>query len=287
MTSFDVSSIPAANVATVPQRSPLRYPGGKTWLVPHVRRWLLAGSHPVPLIVEPFAGGGIVSLTAVMEGLADRAFMVEIDRDVSAFWRAALEHGAQLVQRVVNFTPDRTSVERLSVDAPIDVLDHGFRTLILNRTRRGGVLAPGASLTKRGENGNGITSRWYPDTLAKRLRDISAHSERLLFCEGDGVNMLELLADKSDVRFFVDPPYTAGGGKRAGTRLYTHNVVDHARIFRVLAESEADFLMTYDCSSEIESLVRAHGFEVAVVEMKNGHHARVPELLITRDRLFT
>jgi DNA adenine methylase len=222
-----------------------------------------------------------------MEGLAERALMVEIDRDVSAFWRAALEHGDQLVQRVENFTPDRTSVEQLSVDAPMDVLDHGFRTLVLNRTRRGGVLAPGASLTKRGENGNGITSRWYPDTLAKRLRDITAHSRRLLFCEGDGVNMLELLADKTDVRLFVDPPYTAGGGKRAGTRLYAHNVVDHARIFGVLSKSGADFLMTYDCSSEIEALVREHGFNAAVVEMKNGHHARIPELVITRDRLFT
>ena len=32
------------NVASVPQRSPFRYPGGKTWLVPHIRRWL--GSRP-------------------------------------------------------------------------------------------------------------------------------------------------------------------------------------------------------------------------------------------------
>ena len=28
------------NVASVPQRSPFRYPGGKTWLVPVVRQWL-------------------------------------------------------------------------------------------------------------------------------------------------------------------------------------------------------------------------------------------------------
>lgn len=28
------------NVASVPQRSPFRYPGGKTWLVPYVRLWL-------------------------------------------------------------------------------------------------------------------------------------------------------------------------------------------------------------------------------------------------------
>ena len=32
-----VSSQPAVNVASVAQRSPLRYPGGKTWLIPHIR----------------------------------------------------------------------------------------------------------------------------------------------------------------------------------------------------------------------------------------------------------
>ena len=28
------------NVATVPHRSPFRYPGGKTWLVPFIRHWV-------------------------------------------------------------------------------------------------------------------------------------------------------------------------------------------------------------------------------------------------------
>ena len=40
------SPIPAVNVAQVPQRSPLRYPGGKTWLIPHIRAWL--GGLPPP-----------------------------------------------------------------------------------------------------------------------------------------------------------------------------------------------------------------------------------------------
>ena len=282
--AFDVSAIPAVNVATVPQRSPLRYPGGKTWLIPHIREWLKT---PAPVLVEPFAGGGIVSLTAVMEGLVAQALMVDLDRDVSSFWRSALEHPDDLMARIIQFEPDRRMVQRLSQEAPRNVIDHGFRTLVLNRTRRGGVLAPGAALTKNGENGNGIASRWYPDTLVKRLRAIAACTDRLMFCEGDGVRMLELLCARQDARFFVDPPYTAVGGKRAGSRLYAHNAVDHARIFRALADTRADFLMTYDCSPEIVALVREHGFHGVVVEMKNGHHAILPELVITRERLFS
>ncbi|WP_419947198.1 DNA adenine methylase [Candidatus Poriferisodalis sp.] len=280
--AISVSDIPAVNVASVPQRSPLRYPGGKTWLVPHIRHWL---AEPCGVLVEPFAGGGIVSLTAVMEGLAERALMVDLDRDVAAFWRAALMHGDDLAELVLTFDVTRESVTELEQRCPGDVVAHGFRTLVLNRTRRGGVLAPGASLTRSGENGNGIGSRWYPDTLAGRLAAITEHADRLTFCEGDGAAVLEMTADIDGVRMFVDAPYTAGG-KRAGSRLYAHNAVDHRRIFETLADAGTDFVMTYDCCDEITELVAEHRFHAVTVEMRNGHNTRVPELVITRDRLF-
>ncbi len=282
---FGQSVIPAVNVASVPQRSPLRYPGGKTWLIPHIRKWL--GGAPTPLLIEPFAGGGIVSLTAVMEGQATRALMVDLDRDVSSFWRAALDHGDELIARILAFSPDRDGIEQLARQPSPSVLDHGFRTLVLNRTRRGGVLAPGASLTRHGENGGGLCSRWYPTTLAKRLRDIARHAHQLLFYEGDGVGILENFAGHPGLKLFVDPPYTAAGGKRAGSRLYKHSTVDHERIFNALARSHADFLMTYDYSSQVVALIRKHRFHAVVVDMKTGHHIRIPELIITRNSLFS
>lgn len=52
------------NVASVPHRSPFRYPGGKTWFVPRLRQWLTNQTAKAKLLVEPFAGGGIISLTA-------------------------------------------------------------------------------------------------------------------------------------------------------------------------------------------------------------------------------
>ncbi len=95
-----------------------------------------------------------------------------------------------------------------------------------------------------------------------------------------------LLAANPAARIFIDPPYTAGG-KRAGSRLYAHSEIAHARIFETLAESGADFLMTYDCAPLVVELVQSHGFQCVTVQMKNGHHVRIPELVITRDRLFS
>ncbi len=281
------SPIPAVNVASVPQRSPLRYPGGKTWLIPHVRFWLSRLAHKPEQLVEPFAGGAIVSLTAVMEGLVHRAVMAEIDRDVAAFWKAAIHHNEELRTKVEEFQLTRDAVNRLASEPPTTSVDWGFRTLVLNRTRRGGILADGAALNKTGENGKGLASRWYPETTIKRLAAISEYADRIEFRETDG---LELLADRirkgcAGTVVFADPPYTAGG-KRAGSRLYNANHVDHKRLFSLLSSSGVEFLMTYDKSPEILALIREHGFNAVQVLMKNTHHAKVPELVITRGPVF-
>ena len=288
-----VSPIRAVNVASVPQRSPLRYPGGKTWLIPHIRCWLGKINPSSRLLIEPFAGGGIVSLTAVMEGLTERCIMSELDPDVAAFWQAALRSGPDLCDKVLRFRLSREAVEAVAKVRPSDPVEHGFRTLVLNRTRRGGILAPGAALSRAGENGKGVASRWYPETIVSRLREIAEHAHRIRFRETDGIGLLEELLGRvgtgpecpSDPVVFADPPYTAGG-KRAGRRLYAHNEIDYRRLFELLADSRACFLMTYDRSSEILALTRKCGFHAVQVTMKNTHHNRIPELIITRKPVF-
>ena len=286
LAAFPVSRVPAVNVASVPQRSPLRYPGGKTWLIPHIREWLRA-TRP-EILVEPFAGGAIVSLTAVMEDLVPEAVMIELDRDVAAFWRSTLESGATLGEWIRRFEPTREALGRIEGDLPGTVVEQGFRTLVLNRTRRGGILAPGASFTRNGEGGKGLLSRWYPETLATRIAAIQEHADRLVFLEGDGVKALcPLLRGWGNrAAVFLDPPYTCPGGKRAGARLYRHTEIDHPGLFSLLAEHGANFLMTYDAAPEIMDMVTRHRFKAVTVSMKNGHHNRIPELIITSESLF-
>ena len=282
-----VSPIPAVNVASVPQRSPLRYPGGKTWLIPHIRVWL-SGVRPKPeSLIEPFAGGGIVSLTAVMEDLTQECLLAEIDPCVAAFWLAALQHNSELRQRVLEFTPTREGIAELQSSEPASILEQGFRALVLNRTRRGGILARGAALSRKGENGKGILSRWYPETTSNRLSQISDYKERINFLRMDGLHLLEreLAGNVSNTVVFADPPYTYGG-KRAGNRLYDAYQIDHRRLFSVLASSGVEFLMTYDKSPEILDLISEFGFYAVQVFMKNTHHNTIPELIITRRPVF-
>ncbi len=237
------------------------------------------------LLVEPFCGGATVSLTALDEGLARRCLMAELDHDVAAFWHAALGHNAELCKMVADFTPTPLSVCELADRRTRSLLEHGFLTLVLNRTRRGGILAPGASLIRNGENNKGITSRWYPKTIISRLQAIAACASSVDFRETDGMTLLEAMVSTPSTVYFIDPPYTAGG-KRAGSRLYAHHEINHRHLFDVLANSEAEFLMTYDKSSEIIELVHEHHFAAVEVKMNNAHHDQIPELLITRFPAF-
>ena len=228
--SIPVLSNTAVNVASVPQRSPLRYPGGKTWLVPEIRKYLAGLDFRPEVFVEPFAGGGIASLTAVMDNYVDRAVLCERDPDISNLWQCMLDDAEELARRVEGFVATSENVSTVFEDAGASGMDAAFQTLLRNRVSRGGIMAKGASVMKQGENGHGISSRWYADTLAARIRAIGNYADRFDFFQGDGVSLVELCKDNVAAAFFIDPPYTAAG-KRAGRRLYTYNEIDHEDLF--------------------------------------------------------
>ena len=276
-------SRPIINVAMVPQRSPFRYPGGKTWLVPRIREWLSSRNTSPTEFIEPFAGGAIVSLTVAFERLAKHVTMVELDHQVAAVWHTIINgDGVWLAERIANFDLTSETVEETLSEPACSLPDIAFQTILKNRVNRGGILAKGAGRIKNGENGKGLKSRWYPQTLKQRIMDIIDVRDRIRVIEGDGLSVIRTNAHREDVVFFIDPPYTAGG-KRAGSRLYTHSVLDHEELFRIVSTICGDFLITYDNADELYDLARQYNFDTQLVAMKSTHHAEMTELLIGKN----
>lgn len=276
--------LPETNVSAVPQRSVFRCPGGKTWLVPILRRWIASLPQRPATFVEPFAGGAICGLTVAAEGLADAVVLAEIDPHVNAVWHAIFTHGAadELSCRIEAFHLTRDTVDKVlqgDTDSPVD---RAFQTILRNRVQRGGILAPGAGLMKTGENGRGLGSRWYPATLARRIRAMAEYRHKVTVLTADAFEVLERYHERSDVAALIDPPYTAGG-KNAGRRLYTHNTVDHPRLFRYASTAAGASLLTYDNAAEVATLAGAHCLQWREAAMRNTHNARMTELLISRD----
>lgn len=271
------------NVASVPQRSPFRYPGGKTWFVPTFRHWI-AHLHPKPsILIEPFAGGGIISLTALFENLVQKAVMVELDDEIAAVWESVVNGDAEwLAKRIITFDLTKEAVIQEIKKTPTTQREKAFQTILKNRTFHGGILAEGSGFIKYGENGKGIRSRWYPRTIAKRLLNLNHVARRIDFRCDDGLKVMQEFAAKQDAIYFIDPPYTAGG-KKAGKRLYKHYDLDHEHLFTLCESLKGAFLITYDNAEEVKRMARSHGFQMRLIPMTNTHHATIEELVIGKD----
>lgn len=284
-TNIPIAGIPhfvAANVASVPHYSPFRYPGGKTWLANVVREWLRDSG--VDVLHEPFAGGGSMSLLAVIEGFVERAVLYEMDHAVSAVWKTMLSGDAEwLTDRIRSFRPTPENVAEVLLKKSRKTRTLAFQTLLKNRCRRGGVLAGGAGLLSKGERGNGVSSRWYPETLAKRVMSIYQHRAQIEFVECDSMNVIPKLVTDSSIALFVDPPYPKLM-ERGVKPLYAHFRLDHEKLFNILSKSNANFLLTYDDSEYVRNLISANGFSYKSIDMRNSSAIIKTELLIGKSK---
>lgn len=199
-----------------PLRSPFRYPGGKNWLAPVIVEWLRHAGRP-SVLVEPFVGGRGVGLAVAAEDLADRVRMVELDADVAAVW-TLLTCGAaeQLAERIEGLDFSAETVSAVLASTPDNPLDRPFRTIVWNRVSHGGRMTHRAGIPSAGERGRGLSSRWYPSTLAARVRSIAGYAERLDFDHVDGMDAVAAYVNDPKTVLFIDPPTAPEGAAPSG-----------------------------------------------------------------------
>jgi len=268
---------PVVNIASVPKRSPFRYPGGKTWLIPTVRQWLKQENKVVERLVEPFVGGGIVSLTAAFEKMAQQITMVEIDEEIAAVWEVILNgENKWLADKIFSYHLTQENVKAELENPNKQLQDIAFCTTLRNRVFHGGILAKGSGMIKNGENGKGIASRWYPKTLRDRILAINYVKDKISFIKGDAFEVLEYNLNDKKAYFFIDPPYTV-----AGKRLYTHFDIDHEKLFEQTARLKGKFMLTYDDTAEIRQLADKYNLQYRTIPMKTTLHFEKNEIIIS------
>jgi DNA adenine methylase len=228
-------------------------------------------------LIEPFAGGGIVSLTAAFEKLAAHITMVEKDEEVAAVWEIILNgKNKWLADKIFSFplTHDNANTELQNPDKKLE--DIAFCTILKNRIYHGGIIAKGSGLIKNGEAGKGIMSRWYPKTLRDRILAIGFVKDKISFIKGNAYEVIENNLHNKDAYFFIDPPYTV-----AGKRLYTHFDIDHEKLFELTAQIKGRYMLTYDDTTEIRRLADKYHLDYRTIPMKTTHHLEKNELIIS------
>jgi DNA adenine methylase len=197
--------------------------------------------------VEPYAGGAGAALRLLLDEYVDEVVLNDLDPGIAAFWRAVFNIPNELIARIA--TVDLTIQEwhhqvEIYRSGMGDDLDLGFATFFLNRTNRSGILnaRPIGGLNQTGKWL--IDARFNRDDLIERIRLISRLRTRVTLLEQDGITLLgELLHQRAEAFFYVDPPYTD-----KGEDLYLNDLSwrDHAALADILKGSDMRWLATYN-----------------------------------------
>ena len=194
----------------------------------------------------------IVSLTAVMESLSRR----------SRSWQSSTKTLAALIGKLsctiqapnwpldiaIVYPDARIGVSNSPANAQRTLWNTWFRTLVLNFvTRRGGILAPGASFTRNRRKRSGTSRRAGIPTLlirstARHKRESRLASLFKIYKTACKCWTRCLGQSHEDVALFVDPPYTGGGGETRRDELHftcATTILTMPSCFRCLADSLA------------------------------------------------
>lgn len=113
-------------------RSPLRYPGGKSRITNFVAKVIRDNNITGGCYVEPFAGGAGVALNLLFDGIVDRIFINDKDRSIYAFWDAVVNHTERFICRLesINVTIEEWKKQReIQLNKEnADLFDLGFST---------------------------------------------------------------------------------------------------------------------------------------------------------------
>lgn len=247
--------------------SPLRYPGGKTKLYNYVKSIIEANNLIGETYIEPFAGGSGLALKLLLNNDVKRIVINDLDPAIYAFWYCVLNHPGEMCDFVTTVS---LTVEEWDSQHSIYVnqqdhtqLELAKATLFLNRTNVSGVITGGV-IGKRDQTGKyKIDARFNREELARKIRTISALSNKIDLYNLDAVTFLQNELHhyyKAFINF--DPPYVVKGGQ-----LYKNSFSeeDHRLLRNQIAKCKRKWIVTYDVCDLVAKLYS--GFRGSTVDI--------------------
>lgn len=228
-------------------RPPLKWAGGKRWLVPHLRP--LWEPHRGRRLVEPCCGGLAVAL-----GLApERALLNDANPHLINFWRR-LQRGLRIDIPMHNdralYYAHRAEFNALLAAGRADSGEAAGLFYFLNRTGYNGLCR-----FNRAGRFNVPFGRYQRIAYRADLTDYAAVLERWEFCAGD----FELLELEADDFVYADPPYDVDFTQYAQGQFDWPNQV---RLAEWLARHPGPVVLSNQATDRVVRLYEGLGFEL-------------------------
>ncbi|MBJ7414713.1 MAG: DNA adenine methylase [Niveispirillum sp.] len=244
--------------------SPLRYPGGKRKLAHVVHQLLELDEAETGLLVEPFMGGGAVTIS-FLENTSSMVAIADADPLVSAFWSVVFSEAAvDLADLIEETEPDLDLWLALKNQKPNNLLALAYKCLVLNRTSFSGIMngqaGPIGGIKQQSEHT--ISCRFNATALSKRITELSEYRDRVLHlgCQ-DWRKTVSAIRRKvrgrarSRLAWYLDPPFF-----EKADRLYARffNTEDHEKLRRELDRLPGRYVLSYDDVPAARAMYRDH-----------------------------
>lgn len=237
--------------------SPLRYPGGKSKLSPHIKEIIQVNRYEKGIYVEPYAGGAGVALYLLLEEVVSNVHINDVDIAIYSFWKTLIDHTDELLNFIecVDITMDTWHEKKyiLENSSLFSLKDIGYATFFLNRTNRSGILKGGV-IGGKNQNGNyRLDARFNKSNLLKKITKISKYKNKITVSNCDAANLLLKLRNElgENDLVYLDPPYYIKG-QGLYRNFYNHN--DHLNIMNILSSSKFKWIVSYDNNDEIKKM---------------------------------
>jgi len=236
--------------------SPLRYPGGKSKLIPYIVETLRLNKLEGGVYVEPFAGGAAIAWYLLLEGHVKSVYINDLNPSIYAFWYSALKCTKQFCELIENtqVTIDEWHKQKeIQNSKNSSLLDKGFSTFFLNRTNRSGIINAGVIGGLSQEGNYKLDCRFNKERLIELIKSIASREKFIHLSNLDAIDFIsEVLPDLGDKCLVnIDPPYY-NKGKALYQNFLEHD--DHYRLYECVKGIKQPWIVTYDDTPEINDI---------------------------------
>jgi DNA adenine methylase len=238
---------PAAAVTVVPKnKSPLRYPGGKTRAIAILERYCTEYYPGRKVLLSPFFGGGSFELYMLSRGF--KVCANDLFAPLYTFWTVLQENPEGLAARIQSKMPvDKAAFlnMRATVLQEGDPIEKAAMYFCINRCSFSGATLSGG-FSQQAADGR-LTAASLEVMKACKLQGVQITGV-------DCLAFLEQHPETSETLVFADPPY------HIGTYIYgkdgdMHESFNHAA-FATAIQKRRDWILTYNDSPYIRDLYK-------------------------------
>lgn len=265
--------------------SPLRYPGGKSSLMPFLKDVILLNGFKNGVYIEPYAGGAGASLSLLFEKVVNRIIINDFDPIIYKFWTAILQQPDFFIKKIetipLTIQEWRTQKQILESHCQSQPFDVGFAAFYINRCNHSGILRAGPIGGQHQAGKYTLGVRFNRKILAAKIRRIASYRNQITIFNQDAIQLLQEVIPKVNGKklIYLDPPYYKKG-KQLYLNAYEHD--DHRNLATYLESNLMNYswILTYDDVEEIRMMYKNSNTITYSLNYFAHHAKRGNELLI-------